>query len=122
MGRYPKDSNLGNNWKLIGGDASGLAGSSNDFWCPKTSSGLGPNGGLYCYNFEDCWSTPDNRCRRWKYADGNEIKLKNCQGVTDQGEKQACKDDPDAIALFGKCWRLKKKCIFSASLCANCQG
>ena len=128
QGRYPKDSNLGNNWELIGGDANGLASSSADFWCPKTSSGFGPNGGLYCYNFEDCWdpaggipsSEPATKCRRWKYADGNEIKLRNCQGVTDQAEKAAC-SSTGGFPLFGKCWRLKRKCLFSTTLCNNCK-
>ena len=122
VGRFPSDGNLGNNWKLIGGDASGLANNSNDFWCPSTSSGLGPNGSLYCYNFEDCWSSSGatNQCRRWKYADGNEIKLKNCKGVTSQIKKDECKDDPNALALFGKCWRFQKKCLFAGSFCKTC--
>jgi hypothetical protein len=119
QGRFPKDVNLGDNWKLLGGDASGLASSYSDFWCPSTNS-TGPDGiGLYCYNFEDCWtsSPPDNKCRRWKYADGIEIKLKNCQSVTDQSKKAAC----EGLKLFGKCWQFEKKCLFSESLCSNCK-
>ena len=125
-GRYPLDSNLGSNFKVDTTASNGPG----DFWCPKTTGGFqGPRGfsggNNYCYNNLNAIIDPvtfnNEDARRWEYnGNGSLINLDNCKGVVDDNDKQACKDDPDALALLGKCWRLKKKCLFSPGLCNNC--
>ena len=126
VGRYPLDSNLGSNFKVNTTVSSG----SGDFWCPKTTDGYQgprgfPGGNNYCYNNKLAITNPEGEdnddFRRWKYTgNGNLINLKNCKGVVDDDDKQACKDDPNALAILGKCWRLKKKCLFAEGFCKSC--
>jgi hypothetical protein len=124
--RYPNNSNLGSNFDLPS--------STSNFVCPGTSTssaggGIGPTGGLWCYSDVNCiaGATVYSGCKRWRYSNpssgGKTLRdsLQNCGQFTDGTKKQECKDDPDALALLGRCWRLKKKCLFSASLCANCK-
>ena len=123
-GRYPSDNNLGSNFQVNTGASSG----SEDFWCPTTEGNTNqgprgfPGGNNYCYNNKLAISEPEaqanNDFRRWKYTDGNLINLRNCKSKTDPDLKNEC----TGLRLLGKCWQLKKKCLFGAALCKNCRG
>ena len=115
--------------------------SNGNFLCPGTQTsdtggGAGPTGSnnnRWCYSHIDCASSspPEDdsngdRCKRWKYdtnqLGGNSNSLNNCQKNTNYDLKSDCQDDPDALPILGRCWRLKKKCLFGAALCKNCRG
>jgi len=131
-GRYPNDG-INSDFNPNKGGSFGL----NNFICPGTEpssvgGGLGPSqpqNGLWCYNNSSCLTSGSKsaNCVRWAFRDGSnnldnlEEALDNCGKRTDTAKKQECKDDPDAVAILGRCWRLKKKCIFSENLCANCK-
>jgi hypothetical protein len=123
--RYPLDSNLGNNFELNQGGYNYTT-----FVCPGTSTssaggGVGPTGGLWCYNHVDCIAggTVNTNCRRWRFEDNNTLSdsLRDCDKRTDAVKKQECEDDDDALTLLGRCWRLKSKCIFGGLLCKKCK-
>ena len=122
VGRFPRDSDLGNNFKLENAAApNGYV----DFWCPTTEGVIQgprgfPGGNNYCYNNDRAIYEPevalDENYRRWKYSNGNVFNLQNCTSITDEDKKDEC----DGLKLFGKCWTFEKKCLFSESLCSQC--
>ena len=123
IARYPYNGNIGNDFDLPA--------ASGNFVCPGTSTlsaggGIGPTGGLWCYSNVSCIAggTVDNSCKRWKYSNSNNLEdsLQNCGQHVNNTKKQACKDDPDSIAILGRCWKLKKKCLFSGLLCKKCNS
>tara|TARA_R110000803_G_scaffold41620_2_gene89381 strand:- start:10169 stop:14875 length:4707 start_codon:yes stop_codon:yes gene_type:complete len=132
-GRYPNDG-INSDFNPNKGGSFGL----NNFICPGTEtssvgSGLGPSqpqNGLWCYNNSSCLTSgsKSENCVRWAFRDSLnnldnlEEALDDCGKRTDGNKKQECKDDPNAITLLGRCWRLKKKCLFGAALCKNCRG
>ena len=119
--RYPLDNNLGNNFKLNQGTQAGAPFNPSSYVCP---GGIGPTGGLWCYNSVGCPSLPPTNptyaqyCRRWRFDDNSNLgdSLRNCQKKTDQNLKDNC----TGIKLLGKCWKFKYNCIISSLICQNC--
>ena len=129
VGRFPQDSDLGNNFKIgtSTSDSENAAAPNGyvDFWCPTTEGVIQgprgfPGGNNYCYNNDQAIYDPDGvgdeNFRRWKYSNGNVFNLSNCTSITDEDKKDEC----DGLKLFGKCWTFEKKCLFSESLCSQC--
>jgi len=117
IGRYPNSG---------GGPGTGSSqypqcGSGENCFCPNGP----PTSGKWCYNYGSCYyetCTNCGACKRWQFRNGAMgNSLDDCNKRVDPTLKQQCKDDPDALYLLGRCWRLKKKCLFSASLCNNCK-
>jgi len=131
-GRYPNDG-INSDFNPNKGGSFGI----NNFICPGTEpssvgGGLGPStpqNGLWCYNNSSCLTSGSKsaNCVRWAFRDGSnnldnlEEAIDNCGKRTDTTKKQACKDDPDALAILGRCWRLKNKCLFGGLLCKKCK-
>ena len=111
-GRYPTG----------GSNPTSPSGSQTKF-CPNGP----PTDGNWCYNFSSCitgsceGTTGCGACRRWRFRNGSmSNSIDNCQKNTDSNLKQQCKDDPNALYLLGRCWRLSKKCLFAEGFCKSC--
>ena len=117
LGRWPECNNCPNC----------LIGSGQNCFCPSGPP-FGANNSNWCYNYGSCYTATINgdpissSCKRWKFNENNMGEsLENCQKKTDPNLKQECKDDPNSLFVLGRCWQLKKKCLFSGLLCKKCQ-
>mgnify|MGYP003633784912 CR=1 FL=1 len=118
--RWPKNGPLPNSYELDCGGGTNVTFCT----CPNGE----PKNGNYCYNFSSCGpggsSEGSTSCRRWAYRNGGDLtnNIADCDKKTDQDKKDDCQNSDNSIALLGRCWQLKKKCIFGAALCKNCRG
>ena len=103
-------------------------GSGQNCFCPSGPP-FGTDNFKWCYNYGSCYNATINGdtipvgCKRWKFGVNSNMgdSLTQCNKEVDQAKKQACKDDPDALYILGRCWRLKNKCLFGGLLCKKCK-